>query len=61
MPGTEPGRPLISLPHETTKFQNTRSTPSSRPRWGNAAEAKSIILESIERYNATPEAEKPHF
>ena len=29
--------------------------------WGNAEEAKSIILESIERYNATPEGEKPHF
>jgi inorganic pyrophosphatase len=29
--------------------------------WGNAEEAKSLILESIERYNATPEAEKPHF
>ena len=29
--------------------------------WGNADEAKSIILESIERSNATPESEKPHF
>ena len=29
--------------------------------WGNAEEAKAIILESIERYNATPEADKPHF
>jgi inorganic pyrophosphatase len=29
--------------------------------WGNAAEAKRLILESIERYNATPESEKPHF
>jgi inorganic pyrophosphatase len=29
--------------------------------WGDAAEAKSILLESIERYNATPEGEKPKF
>jgi len=29
--------------------------------WGDAAEAKRLILESIERYNATPEAEKPRF
>ncbi len=61
MPGTEPGHPLTSRLHETTKFEDTHSTPSSRPRWGNADEAKSIILASIERYNATPEAEKPHF
>lgn len=29
--------------------------------WGGAEEAKQIILQSIERYNATPEGEKPHF
>ncbi|QIK80485.1 inorganic diphosphatase [Lysobacter sp. HDW10] len=29
--------------------------------WGNAAEAKQIILDSIERYNATPEDDKPKF
>ena len=29
--------------------------------WGGAEEAKQIILQSIERYNAAPEGEKPHF
>ncbi|AXA85356.1 inorganic diphosphatase [Lysobacter oculi] len=29
--------------------------------WGDAAEAKQILLESIERYNASPEADKPKF
>jgi len=29
--------------------------------WGDAEEAKRIILESIERYNETPEGEKPKF
>lgn len=29
--------------------------------WGNAEEAKKIIVESIERYNATPEGDKPKF
>ena len=29
--------------------------------WGNAEEAKRLILESIVRYNDTPEAEKPKF
>ncbi len=29
--------------------------------WGGAEEAKRIILESIARYNSTPEGEKPHF
>lgn len=29
--------------------------------FGNAAEAKAILLEAIERFNDTPEAEKPHF
>jgi inorganic pyrophosphatase len=29
--------------------------------WGDAAEAKRLILESIERYNAMPEADKPKF
>ena len=28
--------------------------------WGGAEEAKRIILESIERYNTTPEGEKPN-
>ena len=29
--------------------------------WGNAAEAKQVLLESVERYNSTAEAEKPKF
>ena len=29
--------------------------------WGNAEEAKKIIVDSIERYNATPEGDKPKF
>jgi inorganic pyrophosphatase len=29
--------------------------------WGGAEEAKRLILESIERYNQTPEADKPKF
>lgn len=29
--------------------------------FGNAADAKAILLEAIERFNDTPEAEKPHF
>ena len=29
--------------------------------WGDAAEAKQLILESIVRYNETPEADKPNF
>ena len=29
--------------------------------WGGAEEAKRLIMESIVRYNETPEADKPHF
>lgn len=29
--------------------------------WGGTEEAKRLIMESIERYNATPEADKPKF
>ena len=29
--------------------------------WGNAAEAKSILNDAIDRYNATSEADKPKF
>lgn len=29
--------------------------------FGNAAEAKAILLDAIKRFNDTPEAEKPHF
>jgi len=29
--------------------------------WGGADEAKRIIVESINRYDGTPEADKPHF
>lgn len=29
--------------------------------WGNAAEAKQIVVESINRYNETPEDDKPKF
>ncbi len=29
--------------------------------WGGVDEAKQILLEAIDRYNATPEADKPHF
>ena len=29
--------------------------------WGNAAEAKQILVESMNRYNDTPDGEKPNF
>ena len=29
--------------------------------WGGAAEAKQILVESMKRFNDTPDAEKPHF